>query len=169
MGHQRLNNLSLMAIEHEVMAGICSDDFIRDFAGRKARKVIDCYLDIILEKTQQILHLPSQTMQTILDGTCSQLLRIIINLKNEIIKYYDPMGERKAFIASVEKHWRSFIEQRKRQDTLPAEAFKVAVCHNEERRKMAGIVGFLHLSAIWMNFLESAAPAVNDSTDLILN
>jgi hypothetical protein len=31
MGHQRLNNLSLMAIEHEVMAGICSDDFIRDF------------------------------------------------------------------------------------------------------------------------------------------
>ncbi|ELU09940.1 hypothetical protein CAPTEDRAFT_144365, partial [Capitella teleta] len=39
MGHQRLNNLSLMAIEHEVMAGICSDDFIRDFAGRKARKV----------------------------------------------------------------------------------------------------------------------------------
>ncbi|ELU08783.1 hypothetical protein CAPTEDRAFT_102355 [Capitella teleta] len=39
MGHQRLNNLSLMAIEREVMAGICSDDFIRDFAGRKARKV----------------------------------------------------------------------------------------------------------------------------------
>ncbi|ELU13052.1 hypothetical protein CAPTEDRAFT_200106 [Capitella teleta] len=58
------------------------------------------------------------------------------------------MGERKAFIASVEKHWRSFIEQRKRQDTLPAEAFKVAVCHNEERRKMAGIVGFLHLRHI---------------------
>jgi hypothetical protein len=39
MGHDRLNNLSLMAIEHEVMTKICSDDLIKDFACQKARKV----------------------------------------------------------------------------------------------------------------------------------
>ena len=39
MGQERLTALSLMAIEHELLAKIDADSIIKDFASEKARKV----------------------------------------------------------------------------------------------------------------------------------